>query len=170
MTEQFANTSIGFLEDTDFEMDNTKQDGEKGILKMSDGNNNLYMTMVFANWCGPCKNAKPYYKGLSEFLDANKINTVFLTCINATGDDTQRPSEEKLNKNLMPLIGVRGFPTFLFFKDGKKTKYEGQRTVTDFINGIAKINPEVEARIDDLTKKAVEKDKEIKIKLEKSKM
>lgn len=150
MTEQFANTSIGFLEDTDFEMDDTKAEGEKGILKMSKGNNNLYMTMVFANWCGPCKMAKPYYKALSKFLNDNNIKTVFLTCINATGDDSQRPSEKMLNENMMALIGVRGFPTFLFFKDGKKTKYEGRRTVTDFINGIAKLNPEVASRKDEL--------------------
>jgi len=161
MTEQFANTSIGFLEDTDFQKDDTKQEGEKGILKMSKGNNNLYMTMVFANWCGPCKMAKPYYKGLSEFLNDNNIKTVFLTCINATGDDTQRPSEEKLNKNMMPLIGVRGFPTFLFFKDSQKTKYEGKRTVTDFINGIAKFNPEVEARREELLALAAKKDQKI---------
>lgn len=154
MTEQFANTSIGFLETSDFEKDNSKSDGEKGILKMSKGNNNLYMTMVFANWCGPCKMAKPYYKALSKLLTDNDIKTVFLTCINATGDDTQRPSEKELNENMMPLIGVRGFPTFLFFKDSQKTKYEGKRTVTDFINGIAKLNPEVEERKEELLKKA----------------
>ena len=150
MTEQFANTSIGFLEYNDFEKDDTKKEGEKGILKMSKGNNNLYMTMVFANWCGPCKAAKPYYKELSNFLNENNIKTVFLTCINATGDDTQRPSEKLLNENMMTLIGVRGFPKFLFFKDGKKTKYEGKRTVTDFINGIASVNPEVASRKEEL--------------------
>jgi thiol-disulfide isomerase/thioredoxin len=150
MTEQFANTSIGFLENDDFEKDDTKAEGEKGILKMSKGNNNLYMTMVFANWCGPCKMAKPYYKALSKFLNENNIKTVFLTCINATGDDTQRPSEKLLNENMMTLIGVRGFPTFLFFKDGKKTKYEGRRSVTDFIKGIASLNEEVASRKDEL--------------------
>ena len=140
-------------------MDDTKQEGEKGILKMSKGNNNLYMTMVFANWCGPCKMAKPYYKALSKMLNENNIKTVFLTCINATGDDTQRPSEEKLNKNMMPLIGVRGFPTFLFFKDGKKTKYEGQRNVTAFINAIASVNQEVNERKDELLKLAEKADR-----------
>jgi thiol-disulfide isomerase/thioredoxin len=149
MTE-FVNTSIGFLEDTDFEKDASKEEGEKGILKMSKGNNNLYMTMVFANWCGPCKAAKPYYKALSKFLNDNNIKTVFLTCINATGDDTQRPSEEKLNKNMYSFTGVRSFPTFLFFTDGKKTRYEGRRTVTDFINGIAPLNPEVAQRKNEL--------------------
>ena len=155
MTEQFANTSIGFLEDIDFEKDDTKPDGEKGILKMSKKNSNdLYMTMVFANWCGPCKMAKPYYKALSKLLDENNIKTVHLTCINATGDDNQRDSEKRLNENMMPLIGVRGFPTFLFFKNGKKTKYEGKRSVTDFINGIASVNNEVNERKTELLKKA----------------
>ena len=32
-------------------------------------------------------------------MNENNINTVHLTCINATGDDTQRPSEKKLNDN-----------------------------------------------------------------------
>ena len=160
MTEQFANMSIGFLEDIDFEQDKEKSEGEQGTLNMSSDNpEHLYMTMVFADWCGPCKSAKPYYKALSKLLNENNINTVHLTCINATGDDTQRPSEKKLNDNMMALIGVRGFPTFLFFEGGKKTKYEGKRTVSDFIKSIASRNKEVKDRLPKLLEKSEKLDK-----------
>lgn len=157
MAQLFYNTSIGMLEQKDFENEThecvyskDKEDNSQNgkILKYSKMYpDKVYMTMVFANWCGPCKIAKPYYRGLSQVLDQHEITSVRLTAIDASDD-----------ADLANSICVRGYPTFLIWKNGIKTKYQGNRDVKSFIATLAKYSDEIKQKLDSLNKAAVVKD------------
>jgi len=140
-TDLFNDTPIGMLEITDFT--------EDGKLKEMNNPAELYMGMVYANWCPPCKKAKPYYKALAQCLAKGNIQTCRLLAINATPGD--RPSESALVEKLNDFFGVKGYPSFFFInaKDGKPTPlYKGDRTVEAFLNEIIKQgNAEVKANL-----------------------
>jgi thiol-disulfide isomerase/thioredoxin len=138
----FMDTSIGMLQISDFD--------EKGVLVMSKNNpNDLYMIMVYANWCPPCQMAKPHYKALSQLFDKDHVRTCHLLAVNATPGD--HAGEAELNQKLDDYLGVRGFPSFLFFKNGKKSDlYKGGRTVEDFLTECAKTNQEINSRLKEL--------------------
>jgi thiol-disulfide isomerase/thioredoxin len=138
----FMDTSIGMLQIGDFD--------EKGVLVMSKNNpNDLYMIMVYANWCPPCIMAKPHYKALSQLFDKDNVRTCHLLAVNATPG--HHAGEAELNQKLDDYLGVRGFPSFLFFKNGEKTPlYKGDRTVEAFLRECAKTNPEIKSRLDKL--------------------
>jgi len=137
----FKDTPIGMLEIGDFTQD--------GKLKEMKNPAELYMVMVYANWCPPCKKAKPYYKAVSQCLAKGGIQTCRLLAINATPGD--RPGESELVEKLNDFFGVRGYPSFFFInaKDGKPTPlYKGDRTVEAFLNEIIKQgNKEVEDKL-----------------------
>jgi thioredoxin 1 len=133
---EFNNTSVGILEAQDLIGEN----GNK-ILKHSQVNKDkVYMTMVFANWCGPCKMAKPFYSGLSTLLDKNNINSVRLTAIDASDDSSLSDS-----------VGVRGFPTFLIWKGGEKIKYSGQRNIRAFLEELSSHDDNIKKRLKELS-------------------
>ncbi|MCJ1423033.1 Protein disulfide isomerase-like 1-3 [Sticta canariensis] len=79
-----------------------------------------------APWCGHCKSLKPHY---AEAASALKENTppVALAKIDAT--------EEKA---LAERYEVKGFPTLLWFVDGKPTPYTGGRTADTIVRWISK--------------------------------
>ena len=142
---EFINTSIGILEDEDFEVGSGQCSNDKDadnskngrVLKYSKANpSKVYMTMVFANWCGPCKMAKPYYKSLSKILDKHHITSVRLTAIDATDD-----------AELANSICVRGYPTFLIWKNGAKKKYTGERNAESFIKALAEHSDEIKQKL-----------------------
>jgi thioredoxin 1 len=59
---------------------------------------------VTAEWCPPCKAAKPIVAELAQ-RHAGRLKVVMID-----GDDAA---------DLVATLGVRGFPTFLGFKDGE---------------------------------------------------
>lgn len=147
----FEGSSIGMLEITDFD--------KKGVFQLSKMNpDNLYMVMVYANWCPPCKKAKPHYRKVSEILQKANIQTAFLTAINATPGERMVMVDGKKINTVGELVdkagdffGVTAFPSFFFIKNGKSSKlYEGERTVDAFLNAIASQNKEVASKRDQL--------------------
>jgi protein disulfide-isomerase A1 len=83
----------------------------------SGGGNEL--VIVKAAWCGHCKRALPEFEKLvaaspMKLKDGSSV--------------TIRMLDEKENKSEVEPLNVRGFPTILFFKDGTRLEYEGERT------------------------------------------
>merc|ERR1712228_706116 len=80
----------------------------------------------YAPWCGHCKSLEPKYNELAMKLKDEK--DIVIAKMDATANDVP------------PHLGVRGFPTIIFFpmgnKDGKK--YEMGREVPDFIRYLKK--------------------------------
>ncbi|KAJ5759116.1 Thioredoxin [Penicillium odoratum] len=63
----------------------------------------------YADWCGPCKAIAPVYDSLARQL--SRPNQITFTKIN--GDQQQE---------LAQAYGVRAYPTFLVFENGRKTQ------------------------------------------------
>lgn len=155
-TTMFYNTSIGFLEESDFDKGSSECSDEKDadnsgngqMLKYSKMNpEKVYMTMVFASWCGPCKMAKPHYRNLSQLLDKHNISDVRLTAIDASDDPSLGNS-----------ICVKGYPTFLLWKNGKKKKYSGNRDSRSFIKALSDHSSQIKEKLEVLEKDATVKD------------
>jgi len=77
------------------------------------------LVIVKAAWCGHCKRALPEFERLvaaspMKLKDGSSV--------------TIRMLDEKENKSEVEPLNVRGFPTILFFKDGTRLEYEGERT------------------------------------------
>ena len=74
---------------------------DKEVLKSS----NLVLVDFWAEWCGPCKMIAPALEEISEEMNKNleikKLNI----------DDNPKTPQE---------YGVRGIPTLILFKNGKK--------------------------------------------------
>jgi thiol-disulfide isomerase/thioredoxin len=128
MSDPFQNTTIGFLEPSDLE---TSKDG-KTIIKISKENpDTLYLMIVYANWCMPCKMTKPAYAELSRFLDEQKLDKIRLLAINTTGE---LPSEKEWAEIAKQKLGVTGYPTILVVCKGSVIgKHENSRDMTGFL-------------------------------------
>ena len=76
----------------------------------------------YAPWCGHCKKLVPIWDELGEkFAD---IETVTIAKMDATANDA-------------PGMGVKGFPTLVYFKAGgdrSPVRYNGGRTLDDFVS------------------------------------
>ena len=142
-----GNVKIGFLENNDF-----KDSGEMDLDKTSSltkiGNvtkDDLCVVMIYADWCGYCKIAKPVYdEVVNEVI--NDLNKVKFFKINGTGEDSmsepiRKDDEMKLKTRIKKIANdFEGFPSFYFFKGGKKVgKHSGDVTKEALINSI-KIN------------------------------
>jgi len=75
----------------------------------------------YAPWCGHCKRVAPTWVELAEAFKGNDAVTI------ADVDCTEESS-----KTVCSGQGVRGYPTLLFFKDGKNEKYAGGRDLPEF--------------------------------------
>ena len=60
---------------------------------------------VYADWCGPCKALAPIFAQLSEEYQGK------YTFLKLNGDQNQK---------LVSKLGIRGYPSILFFKGGKE--------------------------------------------------
>ena len=76
--------------------------------------NGKNLVLYYAPWCGHCKKFLPEWKR----LEAKGIPGVTLTAVNAV--------EEKAKAQE---AGVKGYPTIILYKNGKKNVYSGNRTV-----------------------------------------
>lgn len=70
---------------------------------------NIVIADFYADWCGPCKQIAPVYEQLSAQL--SRPNKITFTKIN-----TDRQQE------LAQAYGVTAMPTFMIFKNGRRTE------------------------------------------------
>lgn len=80
----------------------------------------------YAPWCGHCKKLAPIYTEVADELKAQG-SVVRVAKIDST--------EEKKSASE---YGVKGFPTLIFFLNGKKIDYNGQRSKTAMVNWLLK--------------------------------
>ncbi len=69
----------------------------------------LVLVDFWAEWCGPCKMIAPALEEIADELG----DRVVIAKLNAE-DHTDTPTK----------LGVRGFPTFMLFKDGERIATE----------------------------------------------
>jgi protein disulfide-isomerase len=73
----------------------------------------------YAPWCHHCQAMAPNWKQLAKEM-AGKLNIGEVNC----------EKEKRLCKD----VGVRGYPTILFFKGGERVEYDGLRGLGDFVH------------------------------------
>ncbi|KAE9556544.1 hypothetical protein FO519_000238 [Halicephalobus sp. NKZ332] len=98
----FANSDVVLLNDETFD-DFVSKNPSIGV-------------MFFAPWCGHCKNVKPEYEKAAEKMKKDGINGV-LAAVDAT-----------VSPNVAGKYEIRSYPSFLYFKDGKKEFKFDERT------------------------------------------
>ena len=124
---------IFYLEDSDF-----TSDGK--LIPHKDDKGKVYVVMIFATWCGPCKTTKPEYAKLLKELDPAKVR---VACINGSGSRGSNPTtqgEQDLMKRLSGIVPFKGFPTICVFgTDGTfKEIHSGPRTAQAIKDTISK--------------------------------
>lgn len=77
------------------------------------------LVIVKAEWCGHCQKAMPEFKKL---VAASPIKLADGSSV------TVRMLDEKKDKAVVDTMGVKGFPTILYIKDGQRIEYSGSRT------------------------------------------
>lgn len=75
-----------------------------------------WFVKFYAPWCGHCQRLAPDWESLANTLEG-KINVAEVDCTT--------------NQVTCTRFEIGGYPTLLFFKDGKYYKYSGPRTVED---------------------------------------
>lgn len=84
--------------------------------------------LFFAPWCGHCRHLKPEWKKLEESIGF--MNVVSLDC------DKYGAFAEKFNEAHGENFSIKGYPTIMFFKNGKPVKvYTGSRKSKDILEG-----------------------------------
>jgi protein disulfide-isomerase A1 len=86
--------------------------------------NPIMLVEFYAPWCGHCKTLEPEYKAAAAIL---KPDGIVLAKVDAT---VEKESAAEHN--------VEGFPTLVFFRDGKSSAYGGGRTTGDIVSWLKK--------------------------------
>lgn len=104
-----------------------KAEGTKELVKLTDSNfeesisKGYHFVKFFAPWCGHCKNMAETWKNLAGY--SSEVQIAEVDCIT--------------EKKTCGTHEIKGFPTLLFFKDGKKVdSYQGDRKMESFKNYI----------------------------------
>ena len=105
-------------------LDSTDFDDEGNIINPLIPTDKPIFIMFQANFCGFCKMAKPDFQ---EFAEKNP--NFFVATIQA---DSQNPDvanfKNKINKIYPDLVG---FPSYMFYAQGKRIIYNGGRSYKD---------------------------------------
>mmetsp|Transcript_14561 Transcript_14561/g.37029 ORF Transcript_14561/g.37029 Transcript_14561/m.37029 type:complete len:480 (-) Transcript_14561:431-1870(-) len=80
------------------------------------------LVQFFAPWCGHCKKLAPEYEKAANKL---KPQSIKLVRIDATAE-----------KELASKFDVKGFPTLVWFEEGKDMQYDGTRTAEGIIEWV----------------------------------
>jgi thiol-disulfide isomerase/thioredoxin len=84
------------------------------------------IVIFYADWCGPCKRSAPIIEELASLLPD-------FTIIKINYDQFKSIAQKYIEKH-----GMRGIPSFLFFKEGKLIKLysEGPKTAEEWVTYI----------------------------------
>ncbi|CAE7712676.1 PDIL1-4 [Symbiodinium sp. KB8] len=82
--------------------------------------NKYVLAEFYAPWCGHCKKLAPEYEKAAQAL---KFSGVSLAKVDATEE-----------KDLAKKYDVKGFPTLIWFEEGKQMEYSGGRTTQTIID------------------------------------
>eukprot|EP00933_Yihiella_yeosuensis_P034455 TRINITY_DN2793_c1_g1_i2.p1 TRINITY_DN2793_c1_g1~~TRINITY_DN2793_c1_g1_i2.p1 ORF type:complete len:471 (-),score=120.39 TRINITY_DN2793_c1_g1_i2:116-1528(-) len=77
----------------------------------------------YAPWCGHCKKLTPEYEQAAKQLLSTGVS---LTKVDATQD-----------KELASKYGVKGYPSLIWFEDGKQYEYTGGRTAATIVDWVS---------------------------------
>ena len=72
------------------------------------------IVLYYADWCGHCKQFMPEWENAANQL-GSKIRFTKINCVN----DKKRCENES----------IKGFPTVILYRNGKKMEFNGERTV-----------------------------------------
>ena len=92
------------------------------LKKLQEKNDKIVFVKFYMPGCGWCK------KMAKDWIALAKKNTKD-TVVIAEYDATESPEHQNLSSSL----GVKGFPTIILYKNGKKIEYNGERTVNDWM-------------------------------------
>jgi protein disulfide isomerase len=84
--------------------------------------NRQTLVEFYAPWCGHCKKLAPEYEKAANKLKPQNIK---LAKIDATEE-----------KDLASKFNVKGFPTLIWFEEGKEMEYDGTRTSDGIIEWV----------------------------------
>uniref|UniRef100_A0A1B6DFB0 Thioredoxin domain-containing protein n=1 Tax=Clastoptera arizonana TaxID=38151 RepID=A0A1B6DFB0_9HEMI len=127
----FINTNLGIIDKE------TNGDGSPyavgGLIELTDTNfekytdKGNYFIKFYAPWCGHCQKLAPTWEELAKTFESDE--TVNIAKIDCTE-----------HKSMCSLYDVKGYPTLLWFQDGKKVEvYHGQRNHDDLKDFISKM-------------------------------
>jgi len=116
--------------------DSTEQDALNSNVVVLDSSNfdsviaenPFVLVEVYAPWCGHCKHLAPHYEEAANTLKAQN-SAVILAKLDGAQDS---------ERALVSKLGVRGFPTLIFYSNGAPTPYTGQRTAEDIVSWVTK--------------------------------
>jgi len=88
----------------------------------------------FADWCPHCKTAKPDWQQFVKQVNGTTVNnkTIQTIEVDCTDMDSSKSSDPVVVKmiQLVKEFDVKGFPTVLAVKDGKKVDYDAKVSLT----------------------------------------
>ena len=117
--------NVYYLEDSDFDFSNPKEVKLTGFKKLNMPNKPV-LVLLFATWCGYCKQFKPEFQAFADVMKAMG-EPIYVATIQADG---KQPGQVELSKKLKDIFkDFRGFPDVYLFKNGKiSTKFDRDRT------------------------------------------
>lgn len=122
---------VNFLKDPSGDIPWEEEESAQDIIHISDVNNLEkllrkeklpIMVMFYAPWCGFCKRLKPDYSAAATELKGQSVLAAM---------DVNKPENNIVRHH----FNITGFPTLLFFEDGKlKYRYEGENNKDGIVN------------------------------------
>ena len=94
--------NVYYLEDSDFDFSNPKEVKLTGFKKLNMPNKPV-LVLLFATWCGYCKQFKPEFQAFADVMKAMG-EPIYVATIQADG---KQPGQVELSKKLKDIFKAR---------------------------------------------------------------